>query len=211
MNDDDGFDHMDLWQVKKQDETRAELAKLNEFNRQQAYKEAGMCKCPWCAAPIEDKVIKCRYCTSSIEWVDITDLEPCKPEDKELLIRMQKKEKLEEQKIKREQQAIDNQLLSCEKCKKIIKRGDAHEIERHEQQPSLMCEACAEKQKKSDELWDCIGSIVAFLIILSVLAGVIKFLLSIDWNTHYAYALWVFPLVLGLFIYLFFFMDCRDD
>lgn len=107
-----------------------------------------MCKCPWCAAPIEDKVIKCRYCTSSIEWVDITDLRPCKPEDKELLIRKQKKEKLEEQKIKREQQAIDNQLLSCEKCKKTIKRGDAREIERHEQQPSLMLKHVRKNRKR---------------------------------------------------------------
>jgi len=172
---------MDLWQVKKQDETRAELAKLNEFNRQQAKKEARMSKCPWCAAPIEDKVFKCRHCTSAIEWVNITKLRPCKPEDKELLIRKQKNKLLEKQKIKREQQAIDNQLLSCEKCKKTIKRGDAHEIERHEQQPSLMCESCAEKHKNIDDLWGCFRFIVRFLIIYSVLFGLFMWAVSFDW------------------------------
>jgi len=164
MNDDDGFDHMDLWQVKKQDETRAELAKLNEFNRQQAKKEARMSKCPWCAAPIEDKVFKCRHCTSAIEWVNITKLRPCKPEDKELLIRKQKKEELEEQKIKREQQAIDNQLLSCKKCKKIIKRGDAR---RFGPKSFFMCEACMKKQMSRDTFWGYFG----ILMFLSVLFG----------------------------------------
>lgn len=47
--------------------------------------EANLPNCPCCNKPIARWAIKCRHCTSDVDWVSINELIPCRPHDKEAL------------------------------------------------------------------------------------------------------------------------------
>jgi hypothetical protein len=110
-------------QLKEQEKTTNAI--LNQQN-----KEASMLKCPWCAGPVENNVSKCRHCTSDIEWVNITMLEPCKPENKEHIISRQN-----------EEYRVQNLKTRCAKCNWPVNRMDVSD--------NGQCPSCA----KPPSLW----------------------------------------------------------
>ena len=118
MFDQDDMDNLGrAAQLNSQAETHAELAKLNQLHREQLAKEAAMPKCPWCAGSVEDNVFKCKHCASNIEWVNITRLSPCRPQDKESLIKAQERERVAAAREKEiEHQAWLQTVLTCKKC-----------------------------------------------------------------------------------------------
>lgn len=118
MFDQDDMDNLGrAAQLNSQAETHAELAKLNQLHREQLAKEAAMPKCPWCAGSVEDNVFKCKHCASNIEWVNITRLSPCRPQDKESLIKAQERERVAAAREKEiEHQAWLQAVLTCKKC-----------------------------------------------------------------------------------------------
>jgi hypothetical protein len=157
MFDQDDMDNLGrAAQLNSQAETHAELAKLNQFQREQAAKEAAMPKCPWCAGSVEDNVFKCKHCTSNIEWVNITRLSPCRPQDKESLIREQERERVAAAREKEiEHQAWLQTVLACKKC---------GEKKPKEEFKAELCAACT-------PFTSCEVAMVWFIIIAALVVG----------------------------------------
>lgn len=97
-------------QLKSQESTRQAILNLQN-------KEEGMPKCPWCAGTIEEKVSKCRHCTSDIAWVNVNELLVCKPQDKDVLTQQELAKKQKRLKYANEQ-------VRCSQCSRLTTRGE---------------------------------------------------------------------------------------
>jgi hypothetical protein len=126
MNKSDGFMNAmgHMVGMRQREKTNKEIRELKQVITQQHQKEASLPKCPWCAGPIERNVSKCRHCTSNIGWVNITYLQPCKPQDRMATTTQQEKKSKEQIKKKGEIERVQDELIECYNCGEMVQRRD---------------------------------------------------------------------------------------
>ena len=105
--------------LKQNQKTQQEIAGLREDLRRKEAAEAAAPKCPYCAGAISYDVIKCRHCTSDVQWCEVEgNAYVLKAEDNAQLFIQQKThefaEKLAEQKRRRAD--VVNRLAHLPKC-----------------------------------------------------------------------------------------------
>ncbi|MCH2059680.1 MAG: hypothetical protein MK183_03545 [Verrucomicrobiales bacterium] len=99
--------------LKQNQKTQQEIAGMREDLRRKEAAEAAAPKCPYCAGAISYDVIKCRHCTSDVQWCEVEgNAYVLKAEDNAQLFVQQM---LHEQAWKKQQRAEAEQIKIAER------------------------------------------------------------------------------------------------
>ena len=148
MFEDDNFDTEFLGaaqrnrNIKEVEATRKEIAGLRADIKRRENEERAAPKCPYCAGPIADGVVKCRHCASDIKWCEVNGRSyPLKAEVNVEQFVAREKEKQREKRRDAEASARkeDERQMAQWKIQQVQRKNDAASARKKEKVSNIGC------------------------------------------------------------------------